>query len=102
MEFFGLKFAEGRVEPAPSKIEACEKIKEPQNDSEVRSLLGFAQYSAQFIPKYVEISAPLRKLTHKDQLVKWGPEEKKAFEAIRTALSGDPALGYNEVGKKTR
>ena len=74
IEFFGLKFTDGKVCPAKSKIEALENMSEPKNTSEIRSFLGMAQYSAQFIPNFSEISTPLRKLTHKTALWKWDKE----------------------------
>ena len=65
MEIFGLKFRDGKVSPTKSKTEAPEKMFEPKNPSEIRSFLGMAQYSAQFIPNFSETSTPLWKLTHK-------------------------------------
>ena len=102
IEFFGLKFTDGTVCPAKSKIEALEKMSEPKNTSEVRSFLGMAQYSAQFIPNFSETSTPLRKLTHKTATWRWETEERNAFNKIRTALSSEPVLGYYEVGRETR
>ena len=55
MEFFGVIFSQGCVRPAPSQTEALENMSEPKNASEVRSFLGMAQFSAQFIPNYSEI-----------------------------------------------
>lgn len=49
IEFFGLRFTSKGISPAPSKVEAIRRMERPQNVGEVRSLLGMAQYSAQFI-----------------------------------------------------
>lgn len=47
----------------------------PQNQSEVRSLLGMANYSARFIPEYSLITQPLSKLTKKNSEWLWGKEQ---------------------------
>ena len=70
--------------------------------SEVRSLLGMAQYSAQFIHNFAEITTPLRKLTHKDTKWKWSIDEQNAFEKLGNALSEESVLDYYKVGKDTR
>ena len=62
-------------------------MSEPKNASEVRSFLGMAQFSAQFIPNYSEIGTPLRKLTRKSVQWKWEQEEKAAFDQLKTSLS---------------
>ena len=65
LEFFGLLFSQDGVRPDPKKISAFNTITTPTTVSEVRSLLGMANYSAQFIPNFATITEPLRKLTHK-------------------------------------
>jgi hypothetical protein len=45
IEFFGFVFSEEGIKPAPSKIEALNHMPAPKNASEIRSLLGMAQYS---------------------------------------------------------
>ena len=52
------------MKPAPAKVEALKKMSPPKNAGEVRSLLGMAQYSAQFISRFSKIIVPQRMLTH--------------------------------------
>ena len=102
IEFFGLTFSKNGIQPSPSKVETLRNMPEPQNESEIRSLLGMAQYSSQFIPNYSELVTPLRKLTHKDTKWKWAREEQKAFEELRNALSEEATLCYYETGLPTK
>ena len=60
IEFFGFTFSSKGIQPAPSKIEALRKMPPPQT----ASLLGMAQYSAQFIPNFAELTTPLRRSEH--------------------------------------
>ena len=102
IEFFGLRFSANGVKPAPAEVEALQKMSPSKNAMEVRSLLGMAQYSAQFIPRFAEITAPLRMLTHKNIKWKWTREEQKSFEVLQNALSHESVLGYYEVGSETK
>ena len=63
LEFFGLLFTEQGVSPNPKKVDAFANTKQPTTVSEVRSLLGMANYSSKFIKDYATITEPLRKLT---------------------------------------
>ena len=45
MEFFGLVFSDKGVSPDPKKVADLHDAKESQNQSEVRSFLGMAQFS---------------------------------------------------------
>ena len=102
IEFFGLTFSKNGIQPSPSRVEALRNMPEPQNESEIRLLLGMAQYSSQFIPNYSELVTPLRKLTHKDTIWKWAREEQKAFEELRNTLSEEATLCYYETGLPTK
>ena len=55
VEFFGFTFSGDGIRPVPSKVEALKKMALPQNAQEIKSLLGMAQYPAQFIPNFFEL-----------------------------------------------
>ncbi len=57
----------------------------------MRSLLGMAQYSAQFIPNFSELTAPLRERTKANSLWKGGEEQEEAFcNSINSLASDQP------------
>lgn len=64
--FFGFTFSEKGIAPDPKKVEAIKNAPAPTTSSGVRSFLGMATYCAKFIPKFSDVSAPLRELTKKD------------------------------------
>ncbi|CAB4031092.1 Hypothetical predicted protein [Paramuricea clavata] len=86
LEFFDLLFSQEGVRPDSKKISAFTNTTTPTTVSEVRSLLGMANYSAQFIPNFATITAPLRKLTHKGTQFNWHKEHKDAYQQLKTAL----------------
>jgi hypothetical protein len=101
VEFFGFIFSKDGMKPAPSKIIALKTMTPPKSASDVRSLLGMAQYSSQFIPGFSNLTAPLRALTLNNAKWKWGSEEQEAFTKLQNALTDDSVLGYYEVGQPT-
>ena len=50
-------------------------MSKPEGVSEVKSLLGLAQYVSRYIPDYATITAPLRLLTKKDMAWQWAEEQ---------------------------
>ena len=65
IEFFGMVFNGQGMSPDPAKVEAIKQAEAPTSVSDVRSLLGMANYVSRFIRDYADIVAPLRDLTHK-------------------------------------
>ena len=72
IEFFGLVFSDNGVSPDPKKVADLHDAKEPQNQSEVRSFLGMAQFSARFIQNFATLTEPLRELTKQTSEWRWG------------------------------
>lgn len=58
IKFYGHIFSSSGLLPDPVKVEAIHKARPPQNSSEVKSLLGMAQYVSRFIPDYATITTP--------------------------------------------
>ena len=101
LEFFGFLFTAEGTQPDPKKVSAFVESKPPKSVSEVRSYLGMANYSAQFIENFATISEPLRKLTCKDAKFEWGTEQQKAYETLKTALLKSPVMSYFDINKET-
>ena len=94
-------FSSVGVRPDPKKVDAIHKAKPPQDSSEVKSLLGMAQYVSRFIPDYATITTPLRLLTRPDTPWKWEQEEQRALDKLKEALIGDQVMSYFDPRKKT-
>ena len=66
-KFYGLIFSADRTRPDPERIDNLVKVAAPTNASEVRSFLGIANTSHDYIPSYATLTAPLRELTKKER-----------------------------------
>ena len=83
LEFFGFIFSPGGISADPKKVTAIQEASDPQDPTEVRSLLGMANYCSRFIKDFASISAPLRELTREDTPWHWGPEHAGALQTIK-------------------
>ena len=92
--YLGYTFGAQGISPDPSKVEAVHNANAPSNPSEVRSLLGLANYCARFIPDFATITAPLRTLTRKGFPWAWNAKEELALQQLKRALTSDTVMAY--------
>ena len=101
LNFFGLVFSDHGVSPDPKKVEALSNTKQPTTVSEVRSLLGTANYSSKFIRNYATITAPLRELTCNNTRFTWTSKHQAAYETLKQALIDSPVMSHFDTSKET-
>ena len=82
LDFFGHTFSEGGIRVDPEKVEAVVNLPNPSNRTEIRSLLGMANFFSRFIPHYATIKEPLRLLTHKQSKWQWSAQHNHAFDQL--------------------
>jgi hypothetical protein len=70
-----------------AKVQAIKALPNPNNVSELRSILGFLAYYRHFIPGYSSLTAPLNKLLQNNQPFTWGPEQRAAYQTLRDAMT---------------
>ena len=58
-------------------------------------------FLARFIPHYSTITAPIRKLTQKEQTFEWNLEQQSAFDRLKDILSSAPVVTSFDESKKT-
>ena len=100
-KFFGYIFSADGISPDPDKVAALEKAEPPASKEEVRSFLGLAGFNSQFIPEYATTSEPLRDLTKKNVVFRWGEAQRQAFHAITNSISETTLLSYYDPKKET-
>lgn len=74
--------AGGRIAPKPDRVRTLLDWPQPQNQTEVRALLGTALTIRPWIKNYAEIARPLTQLTGKVEW-QWGESEQLAFTLIK-------------------
>ena len=101
LSFFGQIFSAEGTRPDPKRVEDLQNASEPQNASEVRSLLGMANYSRKCIKDFATITVPLRELTKKNVPFKWERKHSEAFVKLKDELTKAPVMAYFDTKKET-
>ncbi|GKT32704.1 DDE-type integrase/transposase/recombinase, partial [Aduncisulcus paluster] len=70
------------IRRSPKKLKALKRMSVLKNKKDVRSFLGMASYLRSYIPKYAEITEPLRVLTLRTATFKWTMPERKAVNRV--------------------
>jgi len=94
LHIFGFVTDNGQIYADQSKVQAILDWPLPGTKKRLRSFLGLTNYFHSFINRYAEIAFLLTEKLAKsipDKLV-WTEKERKAFHALRTALTSKPVL----------
>ncbi len=90
------------TQPDPKKVvSAFVNCSKPTTVSEICSLLGMANFSAQLIKDFATITEPLRRLTCTDTVVTWGSEQDTAYDTFKQALMKSPVMVYFDTQKES-
>ena len=91
-KFLGFIVRHLGIEIDRSKIDAIQKMPEPQNIHELKSLQGKLAYIRRFISNLAERCQPFSRFMKKDVPFKWDEACRNAFESIKTYLLNPPVL----------
>jgi hypothetical protein len=83
----------------PNKIQANQDWSEPQSAQDLRSFLGLANYFKKFIAGFSTIAAPLIELTSPRTTYTFSAPARKAFTALKHALTHAPVLAFPDDSK---
>lgn len=98
VNYVGHKLTGEGLKPTDERVAAILKMKEPENQSELLTVLGMLSYVAKFIPGLSELNAPLRDLKNQE-VWEWSPEASEAFAKIKETLTSTKVLRYFNVSK---
>ena len=96
VDYLGVILEKGVTRMDPIKISGITNWPIPKKVKDVRSFLGFCNFYRAFIRGFAHLAKPLNKLTRKDAEWQWGPEEQKAFEALKDRVTSEPILTQPE------
>ena len=89
------------IMPDPEKVQAIKNAPASTTASGVRSFLGMATYCAKCIPKFSDVSAPMRELTKKDKPFHWSEQQERSFQRIKELLTSAKVKAYFDTSKET-
>ena len=101
-EFLGLVVDKLGLRPAPSKIEAIQKLKPASNVEELRALVGMSEFLRTFVPHFSTIMAPLTDILRSNPNfaskrarkipIPWGDAQTEALGQVVHCLTSPPIL----------
>jgi len=91
-EYLGFIIGREGIKVDPIKTSAIWDWAKPTKVKEIQRFTGFCNFYRRFIEGFSSKARPLYQLTRKDKKWKWGKEEDKAFDEIRTHLTSAPTL----------
>ena len=92
VEFLGFTITDRGLEASPAKVDAVREWPQPKDLTGVQSFMGFVNYYRKFIPQFSHLATPLSHLTRKTVPWTWGPDQARAFQALKDALCTAPTL----------
>lgn len=102
IKFLGHIFTTNGLEVDPEKVDAINRIQQPQDKKQLQRFLGMVNYMGKFIPRQADLTINLRKLTHKDAEFIWQPEHDGEFTKLKEILSNAPVLRYYDVNAEVK
>ena len=99
VKYFGHMVSQDGVSTDPDKVKAVMDWEKPQNQTEVRTFLGFVGYYRKFCPDYATVAKPLNRLTSKGTVFEWGSEQEIAFQTLKAYITQSPVLAYPDFTK---
>jgi hypothetical protein len=87
------------IEANPDKIRAITQMQPPQNRKDVQKLTGRIASLNRFISKLTERSLSFFTVLRGSAKIKWGAEQQKAFDGLKSYLEKLPTLSSPEQGQ---
>src|ERR1044072_1601369 len=99
IKFLGHKISQEGIFMDPEKIEAMQNLPTPHNLKDVQSVLGLFQYYKNFVKDFVRITGPIYLALKRDHF-QWGPEQNRAFNYLKKAMTEAPILAHPDYDKE--
>ena len=86
IQYLGHLVSEKGFEPLPEKLESIRKMPALRTAKEVKQFLGLIGYYQKFVPRFMDISRAMTKLTCHNVVFEWTDKCAKAFNHLRGLL----------------
>nr|GFB01548.1 hypothetical protein [Tanacetum cinerariifolium] len=82
-----------------AKTKSVKDWTSPKSPTEIRQLLGLAEYYRRFIEGFSKVAKPMTKLNQKMVEFEWGDKQEAAFQLLKQKLCSAPSLALPEGSK---
>ena len=94
IEWIGYRIDQAGIRPLQDKLLAIKELKQPNNEKELKSLLGAIQYLSKHIDNLTALTDSLRQLLKKNNKWIWTEKYTLAFEKLKSKITEIPCLAY--------
>ena len=101
-EWLGFRIGESGIAPLVRKTQAVEDLKTPKSRKQLKSLMGSMHSLHKFLPKFAEMSAPLRSLLSQNNNFVWTPNCENAFQHLKSLVKNLVELRHLDIHPETR
>ena len=99
IHYLGHLISADGISPLPDKLDTIKNMPTSKDTKEIKQFLGLTGYYRKFVPRFADISRPLKQLTKKETKFMWTQECQKSFELLKSFLCGEPILKYADTSK---
>jgi hypothetical protein len=92
LSFLGQNFSSSGVSVDPDRTEAIRNFPSPWDAKGIARFIGMVNFFHKFILRFAERAAPLNVLRRKGVQFCWGPDQQKAFDDLKLAITNPPVL----------
>lgn len=103
IEFVGFAIGMSGTRPTLENMETIERLPEPTDVSQVKSVLGTVSFYMRCVPDFRAANAieePMRRLLKADPKLLWGKEQKEAFYKLKNEIVGVRPLMAFDSGRE--
>ena len=97
--FLGYWMTPTAVKPMKKKVDATLKMDQPKNRTQVWLFIGAVNYYRSLWPRCAHFMKPLLELTSSKVNFKWGAEQQKAFETLKSIMAAECLNAYPDYNQ---
>ena len=99
LEYLGHLIKTERIKPLQDKVDAILRLQPASMVTEVKHIIGIANYYKKFLPLLRKVIRPLHHLTKKNVPFEWTIDCQNSLDCLKHTIASAPVLIYPEPSK---
>ena len=99
LEYLGHLITTEGIKPLQDKVDAILRLQPASTVTEVKHIIGIANYHKKFLPLLSEVIRPLHHLTRKNVPLEWTTDCQNSLDCLKHKMVSVPVLVYPKPSK---
>ena len=99
LEYLGHLITMKGIKPLQDKVDAILRLQPASTVTEIKHIIGIANYYKKFLPLLSKFIRPLHHLTRKNILFEWTTDCQNSLDCLKHTIVSAPVLIYPEPSK---